>query len=297
MGSAGWVRGLGGRAQQRWMRCGLSPPESSPTRDQRRRTESPDGNILLSVRAPVLTAMGSIIMRGAGPLIRIDNTVILAVSSTDIGGIALDARLFDSHGKECVVIVHNELKVLSQNWDVKVEGAVLTVWSAMRQIAMEIKFHPPHGIHVRRLSMTHRGWTFDTNDKGKIRITGQATIDFHQGAIVADGHIVLSQHDMKFTGPQCLTDAYDGPRFQMLSEQGQFERLAWEITEQNVYHVVNSPAGWHVNNSNGVPLGPSCTSREGAVALASKYLVQDPQSRVVVHNGDGSYDHRHGLSA
>jgi hypothetical protein len=71
----------------------------------------------------------------------------------------------------------------------------MTVRSGAREIAMQVQFHPPHGIHVRRLRMAYQGWLLETNDGGRIVTAAAgstASLDLEHTVLAIGGYMAFS---------------------------------------------------------------------------------------------------------
>jgi len=152
--------------------------------------------------------------------------------STEDAG-TLSVRLFSSDGIETVRIVQNELIANSGAWDVNLRGRNFTVRASRRRIVLDIRFHPPSAIHVRRLYMRCGQWLFELDESGCIKLTnvnGGGICFPINGAVVAGGKWTFQDGGLVAEGGACLNPSFPHHRFRELANRGQFRQLVDEIT-------------------------------------------------------------------
>jgi hypothetical protein len=186
----------------------------------------------MELRAPVWFLLGSMVFRGEGPLLSINQDTLISLEFSTEEGPLLNASLFDLSGQECITIRNNELLARNQNWDVEMNGPNLTVRDAPRNVILEIRFCPPHGIHLVRLRMRYGGWHFDNDDQGKIVLTSPTGggLDLYHSAMVLGGAARLGPTGFCLTAGSCIDSSYPGERFHKLARRGEIVRLVDEIT-------------------------------------------------------------------
>lgn len=103
----------------------------------------------------------------------------------------INACLRDANGAVILDIVDNQWRTRAENWDATVEGALITIRSAPRQIVLSLRAQPPHGLVVERMDMTHRGCRIQCHEGGKLTIeSGGAKIEA-QGGEIYDGDAAI----------------------------------------------------------------------------------------------------------
>ncbi len=112
---------------------------------------------------PPVVWLGNLLLWECETLIKLNGEPILQIRAPeDQGGpFRLTARLRDSEGRQTLAIIDNEWQAPHDNWDVDVIGQRITVRRARGDICLVIRIVPPSGLHVERLSMTHRGVSID----------------------------------------------------------------------------------------------------------------------------------------
>lgn len=69
----------------------------------------------------------------------------------------LSGCFFNQDGNPGLVIIQNEWRALTNNWDVEVAGPNLTIRNAPSSIALKLKAVPPKGIVVEKMDMLFNG--------------------------------------------------------------------------------------------------------------------------------------------
>ncbi len=148
----------------------------------------------LSVRRPPLVLVGPLLLSGdLGTLLRVNGEPVLELREDDESdrGLLLSARLRDDRGALKLTIENNVITARHDNWDVRDEGAEVTVNSGRGKIWLRLKRWPPHGLHIRQLRMRFGGWSLDMNNRGDGRIVRNPSTIMRQSVsaiTVAPGH-------------------------------------------------------------------------------------------------------------
>ncbi len=77
----------------------------------------------------------------------------------------INAHFKNRGGTTLFKIENNEWQAPSDSWDVQTVGRSITIRKQAREIVLDIRIDPPHGLHIERLTCDHRGWSIhaDTN--------------------------------------------------------------------------------------------------------------------------------------
>jgi hypothetical protein len=211
---------------------GLKSKSEVVDADKRRVQEMPSANILLSIRPPFYTIIGSAVFVGTGVFVALDDAPVFQVlQSTEGSSLEFSANLFDAEGNSRLIIERNVIRARPNNWDVLVQGPLIRIWSAAKKLFIEIKLHPPHGIHFRSVKMKLGNWIFDSDAKGRLTVLNSVTGGgiLAAGAILSQGPLLLYEKTQTF-GPSCFSTCYDSTRFNALAEAGNLEQLVKEIS-------------------------------------------------------------------
>jgi hypothetical protein len=87
----------------------------------------------------------------------------------------LTAKFFCSKGLVELEILQNEWFCPTGVWDLKVEGPVIEVRSAPREIVLRLKAKPPHGLEIQRLKMLFKGTGIEVKNDGTTRLVVNGT--------------------------------------------------------------------------------------------------------------------------
>jgi hypothetical protein len=85
------------------------------------------------------------------------------------GPFNLNARFFDSAGKNTLNIVNNEWKANNENWDVEIEGGALTIRERAREIHLVLRNSSHNTIEIERI-VTTIGTRKIIGDKDKLKV-------------------------------------------------------------------------------------------------------------------------------
>jgi hypothetical protein len=95
-----------------------------------------------------------------------DSKILLRVMGEDLlsiapseepgGPIRVNAKLFDGD-RIALEIEDNVLSIAQDNWDVEIEGPVLTIRRGLRDPSLVYRFLPRSGVRVERISMDYKG--------------------------------------------------------------------------------------------------------------------------------------------
>jgi hypothetical protein len=101
-----------------------------------------------------------------GRMMFYDSKVLLRVLGEDLlsiapaeepgGPIRVNAKLFDGD-RLALEIEDNVLSIAQDNWDVEIEGPVLTIRRGVREPSLVYRFLPRSGVRVEKISMDYKG--------------------------------------------------------------------------------------------------------------------------------------------
>ena len=72
------------------------------------------------------------------------------------GPFRISATFFDRNSTEIFRIIQNEWQGSTENWDIELQGATITIRCALRDIILKLRSEPPHRIFVERLEMYYQ---------------------------------------------------------------------------------------------------------------------------------------------
>lgn len=272
----------------------LTSQETIADLDRKRRIEAPPANVLLDLKPPFTVVLGLVILRGPDVGITAAGDDILKVES-GADGVELSGQLFDDKGRLSLAFKKNVLELRPEQWDATIKGRVLTVWRERDEKVLVIRFHPPHVLHVQRIRMLAHGWWLDTTDSGRIIIRYQdrqgdlqGGLDLEEVGVVFGGPLELhAEGRLTQTGGMCISAGYSGKRARLLTSEGKFDQLLWELTAQPVVHVIASEDTWKVQYERSIWDGLG--SQQAALAKA-RTIVSGVAYRIIIHHPDGGFD-------
>jgi hypothetical protein len=189
---------------------GLWSDDKIEERDRARRGKPVTGNVLMDVREPIVVALGSIVMLGAGPLLVVDGEPLLSIASHPTRGMLLSGRLYDEAGDVALAIDSNTLQTRSHTWDVELVGQLMTVRSGPGRITAQLRMHPPHSVHIERLAFTHKGWKVDVDAAharvwiGGVDPSTKAKVDLVNTVVWIGGALSLDGGTLSMSGGAAL---------------------------------------------------------------------------------------------
>ena len=110
--------------------------------------------------------------KNCADLVRVSGTSVLSIAPPTEKGMPflLSGKFFGVDGKSNLIIEDNQFQVLSGNWDVEIEGGVITVRSEPRNIVLRLRTSPPDTIVVERLKMRYGSYSIEV-DESSFRFT------------------------------------------------------------------------------------------------------------------------------
>lgn len=209
--------------------------------DHRRRIERVDAEIsALRFSLPTICVLGSILMTGMdGPLITLEGVEVLGLRVGELGQPEVNARLFDSDGKEAVVIERNIITAREHAWDVKLlrqpqlGQATLTARRGSRDVAVELVIRPGHGVLARRINLRVGKAHISTTDTGELIVesTGGSQLCLPDYLLVAGGPIDVDANGCTTVkgGAALVPRGIPGDRYRELVTDGRFDVLVREL--------------------------------------------------------------------
>jgi hypothetical protein len=143
-------------------------------------------------RGPPEIVLGTITARNAKTLIRIkgDNVFWIAAPTEAGRPFLLNARFFDTDGTTILDIVENEWHSSSENWDVEVVGARITIRKRLGDLSLVLRSEPSHRLVVERMNMIHRGIRIICNETQFRAISPDGSTFAAMGGIESDDWLV-----------------------------------------------------------------------------------------------------------
>jgi hypothetical protein len=125
----------------------------------------------LGVVEPEIT-IGTLRCKRVKTLIRVFGEPIFSVDGAEESGapFRINAFLADEAGQEIFRIEDNEWQTTTENWDVEVKGANITIRQRLGNIALSLRSEPPSGLVIEKLEMMHRGVRILCTEGQKIQV-------------------------------------------------------------------------------------------------------------------------------
>jgi hypothetical protein len=169
---------------------------------------------------PPTIVVGSLRALNVPVVLRVAGDDILKVEAPEEPGtpFRVSARLANSVGTEVLRIDRNEWATPTSNWDVKVEGARITINDAPRQVALVLRADPPHSVVLERLSLIHKGVKLVARNGSELSVTPPGGGTMTTSRMEIDGAAVAievrADGGMTFGvggGSMSFTGTYRGP--------------------------------------------------------------------------------------
>lgn len=115
-----------------------------------------------------------------GVVLRILGEDIISVLPPEIEGgpFRINATLKDRNGRTILDIAENEWRTPTDNWDVEIKGARITIRSAPQMVDLVIRTEPPNRLVFEKLQLVHRDVKVEANEgKNILVVHGETTIE------------------------------------------------------------------------------------------------------------------------
>lgn len=138
---------------------------------------------------PPTISLGTLRVRNVRILIEILGERILSIKQPIEPGLPflIDACLRDRDGNVIFEIADNEWRTPSENWDVEIEGARITIRRTSGDILLRILSSPPHELIIERLDMVHRGNRITCRDGAAVEVESDSGARFITSGGAVDG--------------------------------------------------------------------------------------------------------------
>jgi hypothetical protein len=131
-------------------------------------------------------------------ILQVNDEPLLSIEPPEIenGPYRISGRFYDDQGDLLFSIIQNEWFGESANWDIECVGGLITIRKASRQIALQLRAIPSHGILVERADMFYHGIRMTADhyhvkvtalNGSAIEITGRTIVGKGEGAVLFSG--------------------------------------------------------------------------------------------------------------
>ena len=112
------------------------------------------------------SSIGSLHFFDCRTLLRVSGEDLLTIEppEDDGGPIRVNAKIYDGPNPS-LEIQDNALIIGQENWDVDIEGAVLTVRRSLGEPSLIYRFLPQAGIRIERISMSYKGIDINVDER------------------------------------------------------------------------------------------------------------------------------------
>ncbi|MEH3116751.1 MAG: SEC-C domain-containing protein [Methylorubrum populi] len=116
--------------------------------------------------------MGEMTCTDVRCLISIDGDEIFSIAPPLGKGLPfrINAELRGARGEIVLKIINNEWRSETSNWDVNIEGPVITIRNAPRKIDLVLRSEPPKRIVIERMEMVHKFYRIYCKEGGYLEI-------------------------------------------------------------------------------------------------------------------------------
>lgn len=145
--------------------------------------------------------IGNTLIEQTPDILQIGNDVLLRAAPPEEAGapFRIGASLNDSNGNTSLLIVDNEWRAMTRNWDVECIGNATTIRSNFRSIDIKFRTIPPNHLIFENISLLHRGVKVEAKIKhptkftladGSVLKTNSSRITKCQAGIVVENNSV-----------------------------------------------------------------------------------------------------------
>jgi hypothetical protein len=122
---------------------------------------------------PPTVIIGNTIIKNTPDIVQIEDDIILRAAPPEEPGapFRIGASLNDRYGRHSLLIIENEWRTSTSNWDVECIGRRTTIRSQVRSIEIRFQINPPDTLIFEHISLLHRGVRVEADLEGPTRFT------------------------------------------------------------------------------------------------------------------------------